>query len=51
MCSIHRVTQQHFIFNFLNKIHMADSKITVSELKKSIYICIIFLYLLSYHEN
>lgn len=42
MCSFHRVTQQHFISNPLNKIHMADSKISVSELKKTIYFCIIF---------
>lgn len=31
---------------------MADAKISVSGLKKTIYIfCIIFLYFLSYHEN
>lgn len=35
-----------------NKIHMADAKISVSGLKKTIYIfCIIFFYFLSYHEN
>ena len=33
----HRVTGQHFILNPLNKIHMADSKKSVHDLKKTIY--------------